>query len=46
MKKLRITIQSIHVKYSSLSSCDAEEGQISNDQYVCMWGNSNIPYLQ
>ena len=40
------TIQSIRKKFNPMSSGNAVEGQVPVDQEVCMWGNSDIPYLQ
>ena len=40
------TIQSIRKKYNPLSTSNPEAGEIHIDQEVCIWGDSNIPYLQ
>ena len=40
------TIQSIRKKFNPMSSGDAVDGQVPIDQEVCMWGDSDIPYLQ
>ena len=40
------TIKCIRKKYNPMSQGNAEEGQIPIEQEVCMWGDSDIPYLQ
>ena len=40
------TIKCIRKKYNPMSQGYAEEGQVPIDQEVCMWGDSDIPYLQ
>ena len=40
------TVKTIRRRFNPLPSADAEEGQVSTEQEVCMWGDSGIPYLQ
>ena len=40
------TIQSIRKKYNPMSTSNPEEDEIPIDQEVCMWEDSDIPYLQ
>ena len=40
------TIKCIRQKYNPMAQGDAQEGQVPIDQEVCMWGDSDIPYLQ
>ena len=39
-------IKNIRITFNPLSTSDADEGEVPIDQHVCMWGVSDIPYLQ
>ena len=40
------TINCIRKIFNPMEQGDAEEGKIPIEQEVCMWGDSDIPYLQ
>ena len=40
------TIQSIRKRYNPLSTSNLEAGEIPIAPEVCIWGDSDIPYLQ